>query len=342
LKTQASYNNEIGYPLTLLRLDAEHRYAVLEMGAERVGELRWLSETIASPDWSIVNTVGSAHLAHFGSLEQVAEAKSELVQVLSAQGVAFLNYDDPRVRAMAAKTVARVVTYGIGEGATVRALDITGDRITGCHFTLQYQDQRISIQLRLPGEHSITSALAAAAVGCLAGVPLTNIRDALEELTPVTGRGVIRPGPNGSRLIDDTYNAIRESVIAMARAMQATSLAPGGKRWAVLGELLEQGEREHEEHYAVGQALADKVDYLVVLGESARFFVEGAIQAGMPADRIDYFPARIADNVELEAAKRAVAELLFARVGRDDLLLVKGSRGVRMETLIARLDEEGK
>ncbi|MEO6892528.1 MAG: UDP-N-acetylmuramoyl-tripeptide--D-alanyl-D-alanine ligase, partial [Ktedonobacteraceae bacterium] len=131
LKTYASYNTEIGYPLTLLRLEAQHRYAVLEMGAQWVGELAWLCDTIARPHWTVITNVGVAHLEHFKSTEQIAVAKSELVQALAPSGIAFLNYDDERVRAMSAQTQARVLYYGLGEGAEVRASDLGGDSLRG-------------------------------------------------------------------------------------------------------------------------------------------------------------------------------------------------------------------
>src|SRR5579859_2650242 len=130
LKTFASYNHELGYPQTLLRLEPQHRYAVLEMGAQWVGELRWLSETIARPNWSLITNVGAAHLGLFGSQERVAEAKSELVQVLRPEGVAMLNYDDPRVRAMSEKTAARVLFYGLHPQAHIYGDEITGDALS--------------------------------------------------------------------------------------------------------------------------------------------------------------------------------------------------------------------
>src|SRR5216684_4558102 len=139
LKTYASYNTEIGYPITLLRLEPQHRYAVLEMGAQWVGELAWLCRDIASPDWSIITSVGAAHLEFFGSQERVAIAKSELVQVLTPEGIAILNYDDVNVRAMSEKTRARVLYFGLGEEAEVRGSEITGDTLRGHSFTLSYR-----------------------------------------------------------------------------------------------------------------------------------------------------------------------------------------------------------
>lgn len=337
LKTQASYNNEIGYPLTLLRLEPQHRYAVLEMGAQWVGELTWLCNTIARPDWSIITSVGAAHLEFFGSQERVLIAKTELVQALTPDGIAILNYDDVNVRGMSAKTQARVLHYGLGDGAEVRGSDIGGDTLFGRSFTLQYHGQQRRIQLRLPGEHGITIALAAAAAGCAAEMPLDEIGTALEALTPARGRCEMKPGPNGSILIDDTYNANRQSILAITRAMHDAKMTPQGRRWAVLGDIFELGPFAREEHRASGKALAGTIDYLVAIGDAARFYVEGAIEAGIPEQHTYYYCANVDNTAELEAAKRAAADLLKHEVQSDDLVLLKGSRGMRMETLIDML-----
>lgn len=334
LKTFASYNNEIGYPLTLLRLEPEQRYAVLEMGAQWVGELAWLSSTIASPDWSLITNVGAAHLEYFGSQERVVIAKSELVQALTEQGIAILNYDDPNVRGMSAKTKARVLYYGLSEGADVRATDVGGDTLLGRSFTLHNQGQQQHVQLRLPGEHGVTIALAAAAVGCAAEMELDEICRALEALPAAKGRGEIKQGPNGSTLIDDTYNANRQSIIAITQAMKHAQLVPGAKRWAVLGDIFELGLYARGEHRDTGMALYGSIDYLVAIGEEARYFVEGAIRAGMPADHVYYFDADVEDGPALQAAKQAAADLLNRAVHREDLVLLKGSRGMRMETML--------
>lgn len=337
LKTQASYNNEIGYPLTLLRMEPQHRYAVLEMGAQWVGELAWLSSTIAKPDWSIITNVGASHLAFFGSQERVVIAKTELVQALSPDGIALLNYDDPNVRAMSASTQARVLFYGQGEGAEVRAMHIDGDALFGRSFTLQYHNQKRVVQLHFPGEHGITIALAAAAAGCAAEMSLDEICIALETLPPAKGRGEIKAGPNGSILIDDTYNANRQSILVITQAMHTTKQFPMSKRWAVLGDIFELGPFAKDEHIQSGAALVGNIDYLVALGDKARYYVEGAMAAGMPEEHTYFFSADVENGPELEAAKRAVADLLKHEVQSGDLVLLKGSRGMRIETLLNNL-----
>ncbi len=337
LKTLASYNNEIGYPLTLLRLEPQHRYAVLEMGAQWVGELSWLSKTIARPDWSIITNVGAAHLAYFGSQERVVTAKSELVQVLSRNGVAILNYDDPNVRGMREKTEARVLFYGTSEDAGVRGSEVQGDELRGFRFLLSYHGQTVPVQLHLPGAHGVAIALAAAAAGCAAGMSLDAIGAALEALAPARGRCEIKAGPDGSTLIDDTYNANRQSIQVVTHAISSTELAPGGKRWAVLGDIFELGKYARDEHLQSGEYLAGRVDYLLAIGDEARHYVEGAINAGLPADHAWFFPANVESSAELDAAKSAAADLLKQRVRGEDLVLIKGSRGMQMETMLPLL-----
>jgi UDP-N-acetylmuramoyl-tripeptide--D-alanyl-D-alanine ligase len=337
LKTFASYNNEIGYPLTLLRLEPGHRFAVLEMGAQWVGELAWLCETIARPDWSIITNIGAAHLEYFGTQESVIIAKSELVQALSADGIAILNYDDTNVRGMAAKTRARKVFFGLSQEAEVRGNDIHGEALLGMHFTLHYAGQHNHIRLHLPGDHGVMIALAAAAAGCMAQINFDDVCAALENLQPAKGRGEIKPGPNGSTLIDDTYNANRQSIIAMVTAMGKTKLSSQGNRWAVLGDIFELGQYAPDEHRASGKALAGTIDYLIAIGDEASYFVEGAIEAGMPEKNIHYFRV-VDDNAkELEQAKRAAADVLKREVHNEDLILIKGSRGMRMETMLPML-----
>jgi len=340
LKTHASYNTEVGYPLTLLRLEPQHRYAVLEMGAQWVGELTWLC-TIHRPDWSLITNVGTSHIEFFGSQERIIQAKSELIQALTPSGTALLNYDDPNVRAMSHKTQARIIYYGQGEGADIRATEIAGDALRGHAFTLSAKGEQTRIQLHLPGEHGITIALAAAATGIAAGLSLEEIRTALEDLQPAKRRGEIKPGPNKSTLIDDSYNASRQSILAIAQTMHKAQIVPGGKRWAVLGDILELGAHAHEEHALTGATLASLVDYIIAIGDQARFYVEGALEAGMPADHVHYFSADLTSKTELETAKQDAADLLLAQVQPNDLILLKASFGLGMDTLLAMLQPSG-
>ncbi len=159
----------------------------------------------------------------------------------------------------------------------------------------------------------------------------------LESLQPSKGRGEIKPGPNGSTLIDDTYNANRQSIIAMIAAMRTTKLSASGKRWVVLGDIFELGQYAPEEHVACGKEIVGTIDNLIAIGDKASFYVEGAMQAGMPENTIHYFRADVENTTALEAAKQAAANVLKREVHSEDLVLIKGSRGMRMETMLPML-----
>ncbi len=334
LKTYASYNNEIGYPLTLLRLEDEHRFAVLEMGAQWVGELAWLCNTIHRPDWSIITTVGVAHIEHFGSPENILKAKTELVQCLTPEGIAILNYDNEKTRSMHDKTQARVIMFGQGEGADVRATEIHGDALRGFGYTLNFRGEQAHVQLHLPGFHSINISLAAAATGLLTGLPISEVAEALETLEPVQGRGQIQKGPNGSMVIDDTYNASRDSILASVKTIKEADLGPQTRRWAVLGDIFEMGRYSRKEHRDTGEGLKGQIDFLIAIGDHARYYVEGAVRAGMQADQIYYFNADVENREDLENAKNEVADLLKREVRPADVILLKASHGILLETLL--------
>ena len=334
LKTFASYNHELGYPQTLLRLEEQHRYAVLEMGAQRVGELAWLCETVARPNWSLITNVGTAHLGIFGSQERIAQAKSELVQALLPEGIALLNYDDPNVRGMREKTSARVIFYGLDPQAHVYGDEITGDTLSGLSFTLNHQYVQRRVNLHLPGQHSVYTALAAAAAGFAAEMSIDTICEALEELKSPPGRCEVKRGPNGSTLIDDTYNANRQSLLAALHAIQESTLGSHGKRWAVLGDIFELGDFAPQEHFASGEAVAGVAQRLIAIGENARFYAEGAQHAGMDPARITYLHADVTQAAELETARQAAVEILAREVQSEDLVLIKGSHGMHMENIL--------
>jgi UDP-N-acetylmuramoyl-tripeptide--D-alanyl-D-alanine ligase len=238
---------------------------------------------------------------------------------------------------MGAKTRARKLYYGLSQEADVRGSDIQGEALLGLRFTFHYAGQHKRVQLHLPGVHGVMIALAAASAGCAAQMNIDEVCDALERLQPAKGRGEIKPGPNGSTLIDDTYNANRQSIVAMIATMKTTKLSVSGKRWVVLGDIFELGQYAPEEHIACGKELVGTIDYLVAIGDQARFYVEGALRAGMHEKNIHYFRADVENITELESAKQAAANLLKREVHSEDLVLLKGSRGMRMETMLHML-----
>jgi UDP-N-acetylmuramoyl-tripeptide--D-alanyl-D-alanine ligase len=318
LKSEGNFNNEIGLPLTLLQLEAAHERVVLEMGTYGQGEITRLCE-IARPVVGVVTLVGPVHLERMGSLENIALAKAELSQALPADGVAILNYDDERVRAMAAGTRARVMTYGLDRAADLWADDIASEGLEGIHFTLHYRREAFHVQVPLLGRHSVHTSLRATAVGLAEGMGWDQILAGLQDRHAAL-RLVAVPGPHGSTILDDTYNASPASVIAALNLLSELS----GRKIAVLGDMLELGDYEDEGHRLVGLRALDVADVLVTVGTLGRMIAIEAIQNGMPRDRVQM----------CETNDEAIAYL--DRVIRpDDMILVKGSRGLHMEDIVS-------
>jgi UDP-N-acetylmuramoyl-tripeptide--D-alanyl-D-alanine ligase len=323
-----SFNNEIGLPLTVLSADERTRYLVLEMGARGAGHIRDLAE-VAAPDVGCVLNVGSAHVGEFGSRAAIAAAKRELVEALPAGGVAVLNADDPLVRAMAAHTAARVVTYGEGEGAQVRAVDVAVDERGRARFEIVTPGGRGVVALRLVGEHHVANALAAAAVALDAGAAVDVVAEALTEAEPRSRwRMEVVDRADGVTVINDAYNANPESMRAALKALVA--LAAGRRSWAVLGEMRELGEHSVAEHDAVGRlAVRLDVSRLVVVGQGARTLHLGASLEGSWGE----------ESVFVPDAEAAIA-LLRAQLRPGDVVLVKASRAAGLDRVATALLEE--
>ena len=320
LRSVGNQNNEIGLPLTLLRLGPDDEAAVLEMGMYSGGEIRDLAR-MARPKIGVVTAVLGVHLSRIGTIEAVEDAKAELVEALPADGVAVLNADDARVRRMATQTPARVLDYGFAADAAVTASDVTSVGLDGMRFTLHLPSgDRIEAATPALGRLSVHNALAAAAVGSAAGMAPGEIAAALGRGWSSPHRGqVVRAG--GITFVDDAYNASPASVLA---ALDLLAGLPG-RRIAVLGEMLELGEASEAGHRSVGRAAAATCDLLAVVGQGAgpKAIVAGALESGLPAARI------------LVAGDRAaVAELVQPALRRGDVVLVKASRGVALEALI--------
>jgi UDP-N-acetylmuramoyl-tripeptide--D-alanyl-D-alanine ligase len=321
LRSEGNQNNEIGLPLTVMRLDAGHGAAVLEMGMYVGGEIRDLA-AIGRPSIGVVTAVQPVHLSRIGSLDAIEDAKAELVEALPSArngGVAVLNADDPRVRRMADRTAARVVTYGLEPGADVTADQVESHGFAGMGFTLVTPAGRASATVRGLGRLAVHNALAAAAVGLAAGLDLATIVPGLAASAPAPHRStVIRVG--AVTLIDDAYNASPGSVRA---ALDVLAGLPG-RRVAILGQMLELGSESTAGHREAGTAAAEVADLLIVVaggpGGGAAAIADGARAAGLPPDRI----VRATDRAQ------ALAEA-EARIRAGDIVLVKASRGLGME-----------
>ncbi len=283
LANESNLNNEIGLPLTMLKITEAHRCVVLEMGFYVPGDIAFLCG-IAKPQVGVLTMVGPVHLERAGSLEAIINGKAELVEALPADGTAILNYDDENVRAMASRTKARVFTYGLDPKADLWADNIEGLGLEGVSFDLHYAGETLHVHLPLLGQHSVHTAMRASAVGLVEGLNWQEILGGL--LTPSTQlRLVAVTGPRNSLLIDDTYNASPDSMIAALNLLAELD----GRKVAVLGDMLELGEFEENGHRMVGARAVEAADLLVTVGAKAGWIADEAQAQGLPAEKIARF-----------------------------------------------------
>jgi UDP-N-acetylmuramoyl-tripeptide--D-alanyl-D-alanine ligase len=321
LKPEGSFNNQWGLPLTLLRLGPEHRAVALELGANTPGEIEALA-AISRPTVGVVTVVQGAHTEAFRSLDGVAAEKSALVRAVPADGAVVLNADDPRVLAMRDQSRARVIYYSTRAGGDVSAVGPASDGADGLRFTLAVGAARRPVRLAFAGRHNVTNALAAAGVGVAQGLSIDQIARGLEAARPVKGRCVWRRAGR-LRILDDTYNANPGSVSAALETLAAP--ADGGRRVVVLGDMLELGDISEAAHRDMGRAVAASgAAEFLGMGRWARVAVEAARQAGL------------AESHHVTTFEDAVA-LLLKRLAPGDAVLVKGSRGMRMERVVDAL-----
>lgn len=324
LSSVKSFNNEIGVPLTLLRLTLEHQAAVIEMGTYGVGEIAMLCR-MARPHYGIVTNVGVSHLERMQTREVVARAKRELVEALPPDGMAILNGDDARVRAMREHTTARTVFYGLEAGNDVWADEIETHGLGGLSFTVHGLGEPRRARVPLIGRHNVYTALAAITVARDLDVPWAAIERGLNDAA-AQPRLIVRAGRNGATILDDSYNASPTSCAAALAVLAEMS----GRRIAVFGDMAELGPEEEEGHRAVGIAAAPVVDLLLVVGQKARMIGQAAEAAEHPLEVL------YADTNDQASA------LLGERIGANDFVLVKGARVAATEQIVAALAEEGR
>lgn len=320
--TRASFNNELGMPLTALRVEPGTRFLVLEMGARGRGHIAELC-ALVRPDVSVVLNVGQAHLGEFGSREAIAEAKGELVEALAADGTAVLNAGDHRVAAMAARTSARVMSFGDVPGADVRVEDLALDRLGRPTFRLVTADASAEVTLRLVGAHQALNAAAAAAAALATGLDLADVATSLSQVETLSQwRMELRELERGVVVLNDSYNANPDSVGAALEALVSIAADDSSTRTiAVLGEMRELGDAHEAEHRGVGRRAAELgVDRVVVVGEAARGIHEGAGERSV----------LLGDNA-------AAVAWLAEHVTEGDVVLIKASRGARLDEVAATL-----
>ena len=322
LKSAGNFNNLIGVPLTLFGLAPEHRWAVIEMGMSARGEIARLAQ-IAAPQIGVITNVGAGHLENLGGISGVARAKGELFIQLPGGGTALINSDDPQICQLPLANGVRRVLFGSAPEAQVRATEISATDST-VTFTLHLPEARAAVQLPLPGRHNVQNALAAAAAAWVLDVPVDDIAAGLADFKPCPGRMELIELADDVLILDDSYNA---NPLSMRAALDALhDLGRPGRRFAVLGDMLELGHAARDLHREVGFLAAERTDWLFTLGDLARDIAAGAAEQGLDN-------ARIVASTTVEALVSQLRPLLQP----GDRVLIKGSRGMRMERITALL-----
>ena len=325
LKNQGNFNNLIGLPLTLLKLNGDYKRAVLEMGMNRPGEISRLTE-IADPDVGVILNVGMAHLEGLSDLDGVAKAKTELIKKISSKGLVILNGDDEPLMKRASTFLKQKMTFGLGQGNDVRAANINNDGPEGIRFDLLYRDNCWPVRVRVPGIHNLTNALAAAAVGFSLNEPPENIREGLGAFSGIKGRFEVASIAEGIILVDDTYNSNPSSLGAALDAV-ISIVNKGGRLIVGLGEMMELGDATIHAHREAGQKVAETgACSFFAMGEHAREMINSAQIAGMPADHLKV----------METHDEMVKEITD-KMREGDLILLKGSRKMGLEKVVEGL-----
>jgi UDP-N-acetylmuramoyl-tripeptide--D-alanyl-D-alanine ligase len=327
LKNRGNLNNHIGLPLSLVELQRGAEVAVMELGMNHAGEIRRLVE-IAEPDVRVWTNVGTAHLEFFGTSDAIADAKAEILERASRDTVAVVNADDPRVMARAAGFPGLTVTFGVEARADVRADRVEYRGMDGTVARVSTPAGEIALQVPLAGRGNLENVLAAVAVAVVMDVPLDAIAERVARLAPAAHRGELLRLARGVRVLDDAYNS---SPSALARLLELVATEPSGtRRVGFLGEMLELGAASLDLHAEAGRAVASAgIEALVTVGgPPARALAAAAVGAGLDGARVEHV-----DDSEKAAA------LVPGVVAEGDLVIVKGSRGTRMERVVERLKE---
>lgn len=323
LKTEGNFNNEIGLPLTILNLDSFHEAAVIEMGMSGFGEISRLT-SIARPDIAVITNIGLSHIEKLGSRQNILKAKMEILEGLRADGLVILNGDDKLLYGMKGLLRHRTVFYGMEEGMNYQAYNIKTAGEHGTHFEIALGNKEYTVHVPVPGIHNVYNALAAIAAGTELKLSPEKIIKGIAEFSPGKMRLNIIQGKQ-LKVINDAYNASPQSMEAAINVLK--DIGNIGRTIAVLGDMLEMGEWAHKAHKDVGRyAVSKGVDYIVTVGPDGRNIACGAIEAGASRDRVFSFEK----NAE-------VNKFLGGFVRQDDVILVKGSRGMKMEEIVEHL-----
>jgi len=323
LKSAGNFNNEIGVPLTLFELSSKHKTAVIEMAMRGAGQIEYLAK-IAKPQIGVITNIHMSHIELLGSMDAIADAKGELLDYLPADGAAILNADDAYFEYLSRRANCRIVSFGESPQAEIRAISAGLDSKGCCTFDVQTPRGTFSVRISVPGEHNIKDALAAIAVGEVMQIPHEYIREALAGFKAPEKRSNVIPTRRGVVVVDDTYNAGPASVQS---ALKTLSMMEGGRKIAVLGDMLELGDHALNAHMEIGKAVKEcGIDMLVAVGQLAKLIARGAIDAGMPVTMVS----------EFEDSALAARELP-GKLRERDVVLVKGSRAMKMERIVEGL-----
>ncbi|MCL5102524.1 MAG: UDP-N-acetylmuramoyl-tripeptide--D-alanyl-D-alanine ligase [Armatimonadetes bacterium] len=323
LKSAGNFNNEIGVPLTLFQLNPRHKTAVIEMAMRGPGQIEYLAK-IARPSVGVITNIHMSHIELLGSLDAIADTKGELLDYLPDDGAAILNADDAYFDYFKRRSNARVISFGESPQADIRAVSAGLDSKGCCTFKVETPRGAFDVRIPVPGEHNIKDALAAIAVGEVLEIAHDHTQEVLANFKPPEKRSNVVPTRQGFVVIDDTYNASPPSVQS---ALKTLKMIEGGRKIAVLGDMLELGEHALDAHLEIGRAVKEAgVDMLVVVGQLAKLIARGAIDAGMPVSLVQEF------DDSWRAAKELPEKLL-----ERDVVLVKGSRAMKMERVVEAL-----
>ncbi len=325
LKSEGNLNNQYGLPLSLLRLDETHEVGVFELAMSRAGEIAALAR-IAQPETGVVTCVAPVHLEFFSGIEQIAHAKRELIQALPPDGTAVLNADDPFVARFGEGFEGYPLSFGMERHADFRACRLAEDGLRGLRFGLEWEGEPLEVTLPLVGRHHVLNALAAIATAHTFGIPPEQAAQALAAFQPPKMRGELLE-VNGVTMLNDCYNSNPRALDFMLQALAHTPAR--GRKIAVLGEMLELGPTSAELHRQAGRQAAAAADHLVAVRGHARHFLEGAAAAGLEAARLAFF----------DSAAEAGA-YVASLVQPGDVVLFKGSRGVKLEEALERMKSD--
>ena len=324
LKTEGNFNNQVGLPATIMRLDESHRAAVVEMGMSGYGEIRALMR-IVRPKVSVVTNIGMSHIERLGSREGILRAKMEIFEGMDQNPAAVVNADDPMLCQGVKGLKAATVYYGLDTG-DYRASDIRSRGEEGTSYTLLAEGKSFEVALPLPGRHNVYNSLAAIAVGRIFNIGFPDIIKALGGIRGEKMRLSIQSSPKGVKVINDTYNASPDS---MKSALEVLRDTIGDRKIAVLSDMLEMGDFAEEGHALVGEYAAKSgIDILITVGDYSRYIARRAKERGMDLSCVYHFES-----------KREAAQLLDGLLKKGDVVLLKGSRGMRMEELASRILE---